>query len=393
MSHRNPGGRPGEAAHAGTGRRRWLGTGRRRLVAGRRRWLGTGRRRWLVAGLAGVTVLAVAAGWALVTGRSGPTPTSAPADATGTTPGPGGDRPAPSGTASPTPRPDRPATSTPGAAPARPPAPRTIKNWAYQLQGYSGGGLDALTRGRYQLAVVDLARDAHTGYFSRAEIGALRRSGKRVLAYFEIGSIEDFRPEYPVLRRDAPDLLANEWPDWPGEYFVHYWDGRWWERVVRPRVDRALRAGFDGVYLDTPLAYEEIALDAAGGRDRARLAVEMAALVVRISAYAKARRPGFLIVPQNSPELRRQSGYTAAIDGIAMEELFYLAMDEPCTRDWCAENLAHTRALRDAGKFVLAVDYAVRADHVRAACDRYRAERFAGTVTVRELDRLTAPCG
>ncbi|MEQ4305113.1 endo alpha-1,4 polygalactosaminidase [Plantactinospora sp. B6F1] len=350
------------------------------------------RRRWLVAGLAGMTVLVVTAVWALVTGRPDATPRSAPAPATGTTP-PDGGRPASAGTASAGARPSRPATTTPGGAAATPPAPRTIVDWAYQLQGYSADGLDALARGRYQLAVVDLARDGHTGYFTAAEIGALRRSGKRVLAYFEIGSIENFRPEYPVLRRRAPDLLANEWPDWPGEYFVHYWDGRWWERVVRPRVDQALRAGFDGVYLDTPLAYEEISLDSAQGRDRARLAVEMAGLIVRISAYAKARRPGFLIVPQNSPELRQQPGYTAAIDGIGMEELFYLAMDEPCTRDWCTENLAHTRALRDAGKFVLAVDYAVRADHVRAVCDRYRAERFAGTVTVRELDRLTAPCG
>lgn len=273
------------------------------------------------------------------------------------------------------------------------PAPGTITSWAYQLQGYPDGRLDTLARGRHQLAVVDLARDGHADYFTAAEIGALRRGGRRVLAYFEIGAIEDFRPEYAPIRRDAPDLVANEWPDWPGEYFVHYWDPRWWERVVRPRVDQALRAGFDGAYLDTPLAYEEIDLRATGGRDRTRLAAEMAALIVRISEYAKARRPGFLVVPQNSPELRAQPGYPAAIDGIAMEELFYLATDEPCTRDWCAENLAHTRALRDAGKFVLAVDYAVRAEHVRAACGRYRAERFAGTVTVRELDRLTAPCG
>ena len=48
-----------------------------------------------------------------------------------------------------------------------------------------------------------------------------------------------------------------------------------------------------------------------------------------------------------------------------MEELFFLATDEPCTADWCAENLADTRALRDAGKFVLAVDYAARAGDVR----------------------------
>ncbi|MEU4569852.1 endo alpha-1,4 polygalactosaminidase [Micromonospora sp. NPDC023956] len=311
------------------------------------------RRRFVAAGVA-VTVLAVA-GWALL-GR-------------------------------------RPATTGPGGTGAAPNRSGPITHWAYQLQGYADGRLDALARGPWQLAVVDLARDGHTGYFTAAEVGALRRSGKQVLAYFEIGSIEDFRPEYPVLRRDAPDLVANPWPAWPGEHFVRYWDGRWWDRVVRPRVDRALRAGFDGVYLDTPLAYEEIALDAAQGRDRARLAAEMAALIVRISEYAKARRPGFLIVPQNSPELREQPGYPGAVDGIAMEELFYLATDEPCTRDWCAENLAHTRALRDAGTFVLAVDYAVRPEHVRTACDRYRAERFAGTVTVRDLDRLTAPCG
>ncbi|WP_089156410.1 endo alpha-1,4 polygalactosaminidase [Micromonospora sp. NBS 11-29] len=265
-----------------------------------------------------------------------------------------------------------------------------ITSVAYQLQNYPGGRLDAIARGPYQLAVVDLARDAHTDWFTAAEIGALRRSGKRVLAYFEIGSLENFRPEYPVVRRGAPDLLANEWASWPGEYFVRYWDSRWWNRVVRPRVDQALRAGFDGVYLDTPLAYEEISPRYAQGRDRQRLAADMAALIERISRYAKARRPSFLIVPQNSPELRAQRGYLAAVDGIGMEELFYLATDVRCARDWCAENLAHTRALRDAGKFVLAVDYAERADHVRAACRHYRAERFAGTVTVLALDRLTA---
>jgi cysteinyl-tRNA synthetase len=271
-------------------------------------------------------------------------------------------------------------------------SPDRISNWAYQLQGYAEGRLDQVAAGPYQLAVVDLARDGHTDYFRAEEIHRVRDTGKRVLAYFEIGSIEDFRPEYPALRRDAGDLIANAWRDWPGEYFVRYWDERWWERVIRARVDQALRAGFDGIYLDTPLAYEQIDPGYAQGRDRAALGAAMAALITRISAYAKARRPGFLIVPQNSPELRRFDGYTAAIDGIAMEELFFLATDEPCTQDWCAENLADTRALRDAGKFVLSVDYATRPADIRSACGRYRTERFAGTVTVLELDRLTPPC-
>lgn len=269
---------------------------------------------------------------------------------------------------------------------------RDIRSWAYQLQGYPGGRLDQLAAGPYQLIVVDLARDAGTGYFTAAEIARVRATGKRVLAYFEIGGIEDFRPEYPVLRRDAADLVANEWAEWPGEYFVRFYDRRWWSLVVRPRVEQALRAGFDGVYLDTPLAYEQLDLAAAQGRDRAGLARAMAGLIVRISRFAKARHPGFLIVPQNSPELRYQPGYTAAIDGIGVEELFFRATDERCTADYCAENLAETRALRDAGKFVLGVDYATRAADVRSACARYRAERFAGTVTVPDLDRPGPPC-
>lgn len=286
--------------------------------------------------------------------------------------------------------------SVPTGGPARPGSPTTlsgIRSWAYQLQGYQANGLDALARAPHDLVVVDLARDARSDWFRADEIAALHGAGKRALAYFEIGSIEDFRPEYPGLRRDAGDMVLNRWEDWPNEYFVRYWDGRWWDRVIRPRVDQALTAGFDGVYLDTPLAYEELDLALVPGQTRERLARAMTDLIMRISRYAKERNPGFWVFPQNSPELRLFSGYTEAIDGIGMEELFFLATDQPCTRDWCPENLNHTRALRDAGKLVLAVDYASQAANIRTACGRYRTERFVGYVTDRELDRIAAPCG
>ncbi len=39
---------------------------------------------------------------------------------------------------------------------------------------------------------------------------------------------------------------------------------------MRPRVDQALQAGFDGVYLDTPLAYEELDLKLVQGENRDR---------------------------------------------------------------------------------------------------------------------------
>jgi cysteinyl-tRNA synthetase len=270
-----------------------------------------------------------------------------------------------------------------------PPGAQNITSWVYQLQNYDHDRLDAVAKAPAQLAVIDLARDAKSDWFRPDELAALHRSGKRVLAYFEIGSIENFRPEHKSLPRD---LILNVWPDWPDEQFVRYWDSRWWDLVVRPRIDQAIKAGFDGVYLDTPLAYEELDLSLVRGENRDHLAGLMSDLIVRISRYAKQKHPGFWIFPQNSPELRAQPGYVEAIDGIGMEELFYEATDQPCNEDYCTENLDNTRALRDAGKLVLAVDYATDPGNIRKACDRYRNERFAGYVTVRDLDRITSPC-
>jgi cysteinyl-tRNA synthetase len=256
------------------------------------------------------------------------------------------------------------------------------------LSGYPGGRLDALARAPGSTAVIDLARDGGTGYFSRSEVAGLRASGKRVLAYFTIGSIERYRPEYPNVQA----LKLNRWDDWPDEYFARYWDDAWWRLVVQPRIDQAIAAGFDGAYLDVPNAYEEIDLALVPGETRDTLGAKMATLITRISAYAKQRAPRFAIVPQNSPELQRFPGYTAAIDGIGIEELFYLATDEPCTQDFCSENLDAVRTLHRAGKFVLAVDYAGRSDDVARACARYRAEGFSGYVTTRALDRISSPC-
>lgn len=280
----------------------------------------------------------------------------------------------------------RPTSSAPRPAPA---PLRGLRQWAIQLQGYQPDTIAALASSPYPLVVIDLARDAHTDYFTAADTAVLHAAGTAVLAYFEIGSIEDFRPEYPDLRAGHPDLILNQWPQWPQEHFVRYWDERWWELVIRPRIDQALRAGFDGVYLDTPLAYSDIDLALVPGETRPSLGRRMADLVIRLSAYARSQHADLMVFPQNSPELRGYPGYQEAIDGIAIEELYFLATDRPCDLDYCAENLRHVRALRAAGKTVLAIDYATRPENIRYARERYRAEGFAGYLGPVELDRLS----
>ncbi|WP_306750788.1 endo alpha-1,4 polygalactosaminidase [Saccharothrix yanglingensis] len=265
-----------------------------------------------------------------------------------------------------------------------------LSGLVYQLQGYRDDRLDELVGVHARYAVIDLARDAGESYFSAAEIAALREPGTEVLAYFEIGSVESFRPDFATIR-DA-GLLLHEWSDWPGEHFARYWEPEWWEMVVRPRIDRALRAGFDGAYLDTPLAYEEINRASVPDLDRAELGQRMVELIVRISEYGKGADPRFQVYPQNSPELAEHPGYLDAVDGIGVEELFFRATDVPCAADFCATDLAATRRVRDAGKTVLAVDYAVIPENLAEACRRYREEGFEGYTTVRSLDRISAPC-
>jgi cysteinyl-tRNA synthetase len=261
-----------------------------------------------------------------------------------------------------------------------------------QLQNYQDDRLDAVARAGFSLAVIDLARDAGSSYFTAGEISRLRGSGTKVLAYFEIGSIENFRPAYPFLRKRDGDLFLGEWPSWPGEYFVRYWDPRWWNVVIKPRIDRALDAGFDGVFLDTPLAYEELDLSLVPGETRVSLARKMVGLIVRMSRYAKAADPGFLVFPNNSPELQHHPGYTQAIDGIGMESMFFLPTDIPCSQPYCKTNLDAARALRKAGKVVLAIDYANKPQNIAAACRRYREEHFIGYVGPETLDAIRPAC-
>ncbi|MCD0444411.1 endo alpha-1,4 polygalactosaminidase [Glycomyces sp. A-F 0318] len=261
------------------------------------------------------------------------------------------------------------------------------RDWIYQLSGYEDGALDALAAAPHQVAVIDLARDGGEGYWTAEEVAALKDSGKTVYAYFTMGSIETYRPEYDAVA--ATDMVLNQWGDWPDEYFVKYWDERWWDLVMEPRLDRAMTAGFDGVYLDVPNAYEEIDLALAPGEDRESLARKMADQVRAVDVYVADRLD---VLPQNSPELIEFDGYLDAIDGIGVEELFFLNADEPCTEDWCAENLEYVREIAAAGKLVLAVDYAAEEANVTEACARYAEEGFTGAVADVDLDAIYEPC-
>ncbi|WIG92991.1 endo alpha-1,4 polygalactosaminidase [Myxococcus sp. SDU36] len=262
-----------------------------------------------------------------------------------------------------------------------------VQSFTYQLTNYPQGKLDTIANSKFDLAIVDLSRDGYDDWFTAAEITALKAKGKQVLAYFEIGAIEEYRPEWSQV---PEDLKLGPVGGWPDEQYVKYWDERWWP-IVQGRLDQALAAGFTGCYLDMVVTYEEIPANAAG-TNRADLARKMVALLARINQYAKARNPAFKVMPQNSPELVDDPAYLPAIDGLGMEDMYW-SDDSPCDMGWCEENRANAARVRAAGKLVLSTDYAVQAAHIADAYTRARAAGFVPYVSVRALDRMTVNAG
>ena len=161
--------------------------------------------------------------------------------------------------------------------PAFPPAPfnansadvaslAEVRNFLYLLDSglYSSKAalLNAIRDTDYDAIILDASHDDVS--LTKDDIALLKtksNGGDRlIIAYMSIGEAEDYR-YYWQEKWDSipPAWLAEENPDWAGNYKVRYWDPVW-QRIIYGEDDSYLRkildAGFDGVYLDIIDAFE-----------------------------------------------------------------------------------------------------------------------------------------
>jgi cysteinyl-tRNA synthetase, unknown class len=217
------------------------------------------------------------------------------------------------------------------------PAIADVKSWGYQLQRV----VPRLLPASLDMMVVDYSRSGSDGRaWTPEEVESIRRrpdgSARIVLAYMSVGEAENYRfywwPHWVTM---PPSWMAAENPNWPGNFPVKFWHPGWVRNIVdanpstlerlvetrlswrKPYLDRVIEAGFDGVYLDRVDIYEMWQKERPSAQD------DMVSFVRTISQYAKARKPGFLIVPQNGEELLALKPYRQAVDAVAKEDLFY----------------------------------------------------------------------
>ncbi len=267
------------------------------------------------------------------------------------------------------------------------------ERWVYWLQDPDP---DVLTDRDEAILVIDYSRDGtEDAALSRDEVTALRAGvaePRTVLAYLSIGEAEDYRFYWePTWRTAPPEWVERENPDWPGNFKVRYWRPDWQSIIFGnpdAYLDHLIAAGFSGVYLDIIDGYEYFQdLGRSSAED------EMVEFVRSISSYAKARAPGFLIVPQNAPELGRRADYLEAVDGVAQEGLYYGFDEEGAATDPAVTELleAHLDRFVEANKLVLVVDYTSSSEQTRDAHRRAWSRGYASTAASVRLDGLPRP--
>ena len=240
------------------------------------------------------------------------------------------------------------------------------QSWGYQLQDLD---LKRAAASPFDVLVVDYAKDGSDDTALKpAEIQRLQRkpdgSRRIVLAYISIGEAESYRSYWrKEWKRQKPEWLLKENPEWEENFSVCFWAPGWQQLMCGSPdayLDRILAQGFDGIYLDKCDVTDDLKRhEKKVAATRPDLEGDMVQFVDRMAAYARERRPGFLVVMQNAEPLLERPELRRVIDGVAKEELLF-GLDDPEKPngrediDWSRERLDLVR--RD-GKPVFVVEY------------------------------------
>jgi cysteinyl-tRNA synthetase len=288
------------------------------------------------------------------------------------------------------------------------------RSWAMQLQGIEKeNAVDRLASAGKDLIVIEPTRTVKgLERFRTKDAVARIRQVAICLAYVNVGQAESYRTYWredwraPDAhgRHGMPEFLLTIDPDgWEDNYPVAYWDLSWrallWG-TPHALVDAAIADGFDGVYLDWILGYEDPSVAAAADRAGIDPARAMAELCRDLRAYARARRPGFLVVAQNGAGLpERVPEFLDWVDAVSQESLSFggsasaawddrSAGDQPTSPELRALLTRRLRACRARGLPVFTVDYAVLPENRKTALERSAREGFVPFVSRSPLDRL-----
>ncbi|MDB5095784.1 MAG: hypothetical protein JWM80_205 [Cyanobacteria bacterium RYN_339] len=156
----------------------------------------------------------------------------------------------------------------------------------------------------------------------------IRRPGQKILAYLSLGEVHSSRPY--IGRLEGALLPAN--PDWPDARRVNPGAPAWKALVLDELAPALLERGFDGFFLDT--------LDAAEDLEAKKVLPGAKAAMTNLVLALHAKAPKALIVANRGLALLPRMA--PAISAIAVESIFTEYQFKPAKYAW--RNAAQARA-------------------------------------------------
>lgn len=275
---------------------------------------------------------------------------------------------------------------------------KDAKSWAYQLTNLGAEQQKRIIDSDYDVVVVDYAQSLVTDTvevpLTAEQVAAMKRKpdgGRRlVIAYLSIGESEDNRYYWPPeWNKKRPAWMKAESKEWKGNYLVEYWNPEWQKIIFgspSAYVDRILKGGFDGFYIDRADAYYRFG-DSKQARDR------MSDFLVRLIADIRSKKPDAAIMMQNAEELLDRPQVVAAIDAIAKEDLLFgithrEELNKKVDIDYSTKLLVDAQK---AGKMIFVVEYLRNPKNIETAKARMKELGFVLYYGPRGLFEIMKP--
>lgn len=253
-----------------------------------------------------------------------------------------------------------------------------LEGWGYQLQNYRGEySLERIIKSDKKLWVIDAYSEE--GLFSREDIATLKKD-KVITSYFSIGEAEDYRPYFKSIDKK---LLLPENPNWPGNFPVKYWDPAW-RKVIDVYLDKIIKAGFDGVYLDIVDAFDYY-------EDKKVKAKLMFDLIKHIREYAHGKTKNFYIFQQNATSLisylDNPSELKGVVDALGVESVFFRG-DKLMNNSYRPDKyiLGYIHQYQTIGIPVFSIEYINQKSLIQKYCEVSAKEKVIPLAAEKNLD-------
>ena len=102
------------------------------------------------------------------------------------------------------------------------------------------GKEDGMKLNNYEVLVLEPTE------FNKDDIKKLHEKNKKIYAYLDIGSLENYRPYYDKFK----DKILGNYENWEDEYWIDVSDKEWQNLIVDELGKNIADKGFDGFFID-----------------------------------------------------------------------------------------------------------------------------------------------